>query len=450
MSSPDDRFTATLSQLRPREFADRRPGRLSLCVADDSGTRELSVQGPRITGGAHPDNQIVVVDETMSAVHFELAVHERGVALRDLGSKNGTWVSPGVRVAEVWLQPGASFRAGGCSVTLVGLDDVAVPIATTGRFGEFRGRSAKMGELFARLQRLAELPLDVLLIGETGTGKELVARGLHAESPRSSGPFVVVDCTNLAESIAESTLLGHRKGAFTGAASDQPGLLEIADGGTLFIDEIGELPASLQPKLLRALDRHETRRVGETDFRRFDARVVAATNRDLHAMVNEGTFRADLYFRLAQMRVDLPPLRERGKADIALLADLFVAQCAAERGVRLQLERPVYEALARHAWPGNVRELRNVIRCAAMWSPGELITAADLPPLGEPPPSATADERQRLQHALTQPIADARNAFDRVYVTRIIADVDGNQSEAARRIGMSRSAFRELLKRLGL
>ena len=455
MTSAKDRFTATMSELRAREVMDRRPGLLALHVTDDAGPRDITVQGPHATAGAHADNALVLRDEGISNVHFELEVKDDGATLRDLGSKNGTWIGGMVRVQAVWLKRGSTFTAGGCTIKLVAIDPIEVPVSTAGRFGELYGRGSKMGELFSKLQRLATLPLDVLVVGETGTGKELVARGLHSESERAGGPFVVLDCTNLNEGIAESMLFGHRKGAFTDASSDQPGLLEQADGGTLFIDEIGELPLPLQPKLLRALENHQTRRVGETAYRTFDARIVAATNRDLRRMVNDGKFRADLYFRLAQMRLDVLPLRERGKADITLLADLFLDRFSKERGTSLEFDNPTYAVLTGYHWPGNVRELRNVVRYVAMWTEGSTITLKDLPPLEQSPADATKSARTsssgrgaELEEALLLPITDARVAFDRVYVARILAEVGGNQSEAARRIGMSRSAFRELLKRV--
>ncbi|MBL4686389.1 MAG: sigma-54-dependent Fis family transcriptional regulator [Nannocystaceae bacterium] len=216
----------------------------------------------------------------------------------------------------------------------------------------------------------------------------------------------------------------------------------------------------LQPKLLRALENHETRRVGDGTYRKFDARIIAATNRDLRRMVNEGKFRADLYFRLAQMQLDIPPLRERGRGDVTLLADLFLDRFAKEREGALSFDKQAYTALIEHPWPGNVRELRNVVRYAALWTQGDKVTTTDLPPLehiGSEPPASTSTATARpstgnpdLEEALLLPIADAREAFDRVYVARILAEVGNNQSEAARRIDMSRSAFRELLKRLEL
>ncbi|MCH9687339.1 MAG: sigma 54-interacting transcriptional regulator [Deltaproteobacteria bacterium] len=453
MTDDKDRFTATLRHRKAAEVMTRRPGLVALRVDDADGQRDCIVKGPRATIGAHPSNALVVRDDAVSSVHLQLQIDDGGGAtLRDLGSKNGTWVG-GARVRDVWLGPGCSFRAGACTITLVGIDPVEVPVSTVGRFGDLYGRGSKMGELFAKLERLASIPLDILVVGETGTGKELVARGLHTQSSRKDGPLVVLDCTILNEGVVESTLFGHCKGTFTGALTDQPGLLEQADGGTLFIDEISELPLPLQPKLLRALENHSTRRIGETAYRTFDARIVAATNRDLRRMVNEGMFRADLYFRLAQIQLEVAPLRDRGKGDVALLADLFLDRFAKERGVDLRFANETYSKLASHDWPGNVRELRNAIRYAAMLTEGRQIDAEDLPPLHTVGPDTGASSATgvvALEQAMRLPIVDARVAFERVYVARAMTEAQGNQSEAARRIGMSRSAFRDLIRRIEL
>lgn len=457
MTVDADRFTVSMGQLRPREVMHKRPGRIRVRVTDSAGTRELALSANRLCAGAHESNEIVLHDGAASGTHIELQVREGGVLVRDLRSKNGTWIGHDVRVEQVVLSPGAAIRAGTSTITLLGVDDVDIPVSTLGRFGEMVGPGPRMNELFSRLHRIGPLALDVLVVGETGTGKELVARGLHEHSPRGRKPFIVVDCPNLNEGIAESILFGHARGSFTGATQDQPGLLEQADGGTLFIDEVGELPLSLQPKLLRALERHETRRVGESHYRPFDARVIAATHRDLRSMANTGDFRADLFFRLAQLQVDLPPLRERAPADVHELADLFLERYSEHRSVRLSFDRDAYEALAQHTWPGNVRELRNMVRCAAMLAEGPKVAVADFPELRPADPAETAGIQAGagpvaavIEGALDQPFAEAKRTFARVYVQRVLAAAEGNQSEAARMVGMSRSSFRELMKRAGL
>lgn len=456
MPTERERFTETLSQVRVREIRGRQPGVVRLRVNGGSGQHELRVAERRVTGGAHHDNTVVLPnDPAVSNVHFELLIDERGATLRDLGSKNGTWIHPGVRVREVWIEPGASFGVGSSRIEMLGVEDVDIPVSTIGRFATLHGFGSAMGELFAKLDRLAPLPLDVLVTGETGTGKELVARGLHAESERSNGPLVVLDCTSLNDSIAESILFGHAKGSFTGAVDDRAGLLEEADKGTLFIDEVGELPLAQQAKLLRALGEREVCRVGETRRRRFDARIIAATNRDLVKMVSQGAFREDLYFRLARVTLNVPALRERGAADIHGLADLFLDRFARERGTRLRWSKPAYDRLASHPWPGNVRELHNVVRYAALWAQNDEVGVDDLPPLAfdralqsRSASSAASSHVAELEAALLSPFSEARQVFERVYVTRVLAETNGNKSEAARRLDMSPSSFWDLVKRV--
>lgn len=425
-----------------------RPELVTLHITDDAGPRNLTVRGRQAIGGGHKSNAIVIQDSTVSGLHFELSVVLDGVAVRDLGSKNGTWIGDGVRLTEAWLRPGSSFRVGGSVIRLVGIDMVDIPVSTTGRFGKLIGPGAKMNELFAKLNRLAGLPLDLLVIGETGTGKELVAQGLHDASPRARGPLVIVDCAALTPTLAEGVLFGHVKGAFTDAVADQPGLLEQAHGGTLFIDEIGELPLELQPKLLRALETQQTRRVGESKFRTFDARIVAATHRDLRRMVNAGEFRSDLYFRLADMQLDIPPLRERGRADVVSLADLFLEGFAAERGVELRFSAECREVLSSYPWPGNVRELKKAVRCAAMLAEGPEVGVGDLPAQVRTGRAGAAVERGAVVDVLDLPHREARRAFERLYLDRLLAQTGGNKTQAAKMAGMTRSGFRSLVDRV--
>ncbi|MEX1364156.1 MAG: sigma 54-interacting transcriptional regulator [Nannocystaceae bacterium] len=450
MPSPRDRFTATFSELRPREIMTRRPGRIVLRATGTDGARDVVIDGPSITIGAHDDSGIVVKDEAVSNVHCELKLSDDGIILRDLNSKNGTWIG-NVRVREVCMPPGGTFMIGASAITIQAVSNVDIPVSTADHFGQLYGSGTKMGELFSKLERLATMPLDVLVIGETGTGKDLIAKGLHEHSERRNRPFVVVDCTNLNEGIAESILFGHRRGTFTGAQDDHVGLLEQGHGGTLFFDEIGELPTGLQPKLLRAFEERAIRRLGDTEYRPFDSRIIAATNRDLLRMVGEGQFREDLYFRLAQVTLKVPPLRERGRGDISLLADLFLARVAENSGRPLLFDESAYTALTNCAWPGNVRQLRNAVRYAAMWATGSNVTEDDLPPLDT---SAQGDRRgtdavrmEEVSDALRQCWSDAQKIFGKIYLDRLLESTDGNQSEAARRAGMSRSALRDLVKR---
>jgi DNA-binding NtrC family response regulator len=456
MPTAKDRYTATLGVLRLREVPGHRPGRIALQLATTSGRRDVVIDESRATIGAHAQNDVVLKDDAISRVHCELRLADDRVILRDLGSKNGTWVG-NVRVHEVGLPPGGSFSVGGCTITVRSVDAIEIPLSTAERFGRLYGSGSKMGELFSKLERLAAVEIDVLVLGETGTGKELIARGIHESSDRRDGPFVVVDCTNLNEGIVESILFGHRKGTFTGAVSDHVGLLEQAHGGSLFFDELGELPLGLQAKLLRALEQRETRRIGETEYRPFDARVIAATKRDIVRMVAEERFRDDLYFRLAQVTLNVPPLRERGSGDITFLADMFLSRVAEERGCSLRFDETAYAKLTSYSWPGNVRELSNAVRNAAVSARGVDITHEDLPKLDassamEPSvrpqiPGLPGLPLDRLLETLTGQWSEARRLFEKIYTSRILEVASGNQSEAARMAGMSRSAFRDLVKR---
>ncbi|MBL4683330.1 MAG: sigma 54-dependent Fis family transcriptional regulator [Nannocystaceae bacterium] len=459
------RYTETLSQLRLKEVTSRQPGQLVLRVTSEAERKDVRIRGRRFTVGAHGDNDLVLDDPAVSDLHCEMTVDDdgSGLLLRDLGSKNGTWIgaNASIGVREVWVGLGGSFSIGTFEITLLDVEAVTVPVSTLGRFDNLYGRGTKMGELFAKLERLATFDLDVLIVGETGTGKELVAQGLHARSGRK-GEFVVLNCADVDDGLIGSQLHGHIKGAFTGA-ENQVGLLEQADGGTLFLDEIGDLSLSLQQKLLRILAQREFQPRGAVKPRAFDARVVAATNRDLTRMVGAGEFREDLYFRFAQMTLELPSLRDRGSVDIHALADLFLDRIAKRRGTQLRLSRGAYDVLEQCRWRGNVRELHNAISYAASWAQGEEVTEQDLPTLelvgmgelastavGRAPAGRASAHSTELEGALLLPLTEARIAFERVYVARVLADASGNKSEAARRLGVSRSTFGSMLKRVGL
>ena len=427
------------------QVVHRRLGRVKLRVrtGPDRG-REIEVPRTSITGGRSEVNDLVLSDGSVSTTHFELVLRDGGVLLRDRGSTNGTWIG-NVRVVEAWIDVRTVFSPGQrIEVELLTADEVDVPISAHDRFEELHGASLAMREVFSVLEQAAHASLDVLLHGETGTGKELAARAVHSRSPRASGPFVVLDCAALPRELAEATILGYKKGAFTGAHDDNPGCFEEAHGGTLFMDEIGELPLDLQPKLLRVLDRREVQRIGEVKTRPVDVRLVAATHRDLRQMVGEGKFRGDLYYRLAELTVTLPALRERG-SDVLLLADRFLEGFARIRGMPLSFTDDAYQALLSHPWAGNVRELKKVIKRAAMLCPGPRVRRDDLV-LG----SRSAVANDGAEEIYSLPLEQARMAFEREYFTRLLEQTGGNVSEAARRTGYTRQGLRDLLKRIGV
>ncbi|GGO76498.1 anaerobic nitric oxide reductase transcriptional regulator [Marinobacterium nitratireducens] len=335
---------------------------------------------------------------------------------------------------------------------------VARALQEEGRGSEIIGESVPMQRLRDEIAIVARSSLAVLVQGETGVGKELVARQVHALSDRAEQPMVQVNCAALPESIAESELFGHRKGAFSGAVEDRAGKFEIADGGTLFLDEIGELPLAIQAKLLRALQSGEIQRVGSDQVLHSDVRIVAATNRDLQQEVRDGRFRADLYHRLSVYPVLVPPLRERGQ-DILLLAGYLLETSQRRLGIRaLRLSADARQALLNYGWPGNVRELEHLLSRAALKARSDsdrdtvvlqrrhLGLDTDVSPPGtgadvEPPNAAAADDRT---------LKDAVDDFQRAFITQRLDEQHDNMAAAARSLGLDRGNFYRLLKRLGL
>ena len=305
-------------------------------------------------------------------------------------------------------------------------------------FAELVGESAPMQRLYDLMGRIAGSDASVLITGESGTGKELVARALHRSSPRHAGPFVAINCAALPEPLLESELFGHVRGAFTDARADRVGLLAQASGGTLLFDEIGELPATLQPKLLRALQERRVRPVGGTREQPFDARVIAATNRDVDGMVEDGSFREDLFFRINVIHLSVPPLRDRGN-DVLLLAQRFLEREAQRTGKPLAPIGPeVAERLLSYAWPGNVRELHNCIERAVALARYDRITVDDLP---ERIQRYRAPASPSEEHGPLLPLAEV----ERRHILRVLDECGGNQTMAARILGLARRTLHRKL-----
>jgi DNA-binding NtrC family response regulator len=385
---------------------------LTVVQGAQAGQRFRVEDDPVKIGGA-PDNAVILSDPTVSRHHAEVLVTQRGLLIRDLGSTNGTYVD-GLRIQEVFLRPGSRIRFGNTTLEL-NLSEESQVVAPTASesFHGLIGQSLIMRQLAAILQRLSGNDITVILTGETGTGKEMVAQALHAASPWSKEPFVVLDCSALDRELAGSEIFGHEAGAFTGAVGSRAGAFEQASRGTLFIDEIGELALDLQAKLLRALEKREVKRLGGVAPIDVRCRVIAATHRDLSAMVKAGQFRQDLYYRLAQVIVRVPSLRDR-REDIPLLARSFVA---AEGGSR-SLSADALEALSSAPLAGNVRELKNLVRRACAMCASDVVTAADLD-LG-PAPAVEEEPASRksagiLKDAEKQAILEAleQNGFNR-------------------------------------
>jgi DNA-binding NtrC family response regulator len=315
--------------------------------------------------------------------------------------------------------------------------------------GGLVGRSLPMKKVYTLIDKVARTPLTVLILGESGTGKELCARAIHEQSPRAAERFQAVNCAAFTETLLESELFGHEKGAFTGADKKKLGHFEVAQGGTLFLDEVAEAPASVQAKLLRVIQEREIVRVGGTDPIKTDVRIVAATNKDLEAEVAAGRFRQDLYYRLATFTIQLPPLRERPD-DIALLCERFLRR-EGQAPRALSVEATL--ALSRHPWPGNVRQLENAMaRATVMVGPDGPIELEHLPPEvvagGATPPSASGEAMDTRLFDL--PLKEARERFERVYLEELLRRCQGNVSEASRRAGLGRASLHEKINKLGL
>lgn len=432
-----------------------RPGRIVIVIVDgpDKGKHhhlEVS-RGRVIKAGRAAVNELVLHDTAVSGTHFELRVQDEGILLRDLESTNGVYIHE-ARVKEAVLGLGVVFRVGKTSIKIVSTATISVTMSERDHFGELYGDSSIMREVFADLERVAGLAerLTVLVAGETGTGKELVARGLHAASPRAAGPFVVLDCTALPRELAESHIFGHARGAFTGAIRDHAGAFEQAHGGTLFIDELGELPIDLQAKLLRLLESGEVVRLGDTAVRRVDVRVITATHRDLRLMMSQEKFRPDLYYRLAVKVVEIPALRERG-ADIVLLARRFLASVCARNGLAAkELSPAACEALLRARWPGNVRQLKGTLECAALTTTNMVLDPSDIRlDDGDDQPGPDGE----LGSMLRLPIAQAKEAFERTYYRALLKRIGRGAKWAGRGAkftGLDRTGFIKALRRLGL
>ncbi|MDB4997123.1 MAG: Response regulator of zinc sigma-54-dependent two-component system [Myxococcaceae bacterium] len=419
-----------------------------VAVSGPATGRALAMASAQATVGRHPTNDLVLDDPRVSGVHLELRRVGDHLHVRDAGSTNGTWLGKH-RVLEVELDAGAELTVGG---TLLRVDvDEAVatsPVSANESFGELVGQSVVMRELFATLERIAPKTVGLLLQGETGTGKEEVARAIHERSERKGRPFVVIDATALPETLTESLLFGHETGAITGATDRRIGFFEAADGGTIFLDEIGELSASLQAKFLRVLERHEITRLGGQAPIKLDVRVIAATHRDLRLEIEAGRFREDLYFRLAPVRILLPPLRDRSD-DVPLLCQKLLQSITGERAI--VLEAAALAHLQAQPWPGNVRELRNVLTRAAALASDDIIKRTDVAGEGFGF-RGTREERSALDLNGTFGTAKERaiERFESAYLAALMKRCAGNLSLAAREADLARHHLREVLKKRGL
>ena len=440
MTTPPDEDQLTTQLARRTALAAPSSASWVLRVMDGvdagKGFRIDDVATKRVLIGQSPACDVQLSDRSVSRRHAALESDASGVRLVDLGSRNGTWVGR-LRIRDAYVADGEVVRFGDATVRLE-TDGVMHALAASEEVSFHRviGASPEMRRLYPLLQRIAGADVPVLIEGETGTGKEVLAEAIHEASPRSRGPFVVLDCTTVSPSLLEAELFGHERGAFTGAVSARIGLFEEANGGTLFIDEIGDLDISLQAKLLRALERKEVRRVGSSNIVKLDVRIVAATRRDLDREVQARRFRDDLFYRLAVARVELPALRKR-QGDIAFLTRFFWLRLGGDDAA---LSPDVIQRFESYDWPGNVRELANAV--ARQIALGDFEVPART---GEQPAMSSGIDVLDQIVKSGQPLPLARQAvvdeLERRYVQHMLALHGGNVTRAAAASGIGRRYF---------
>ena len=416
--------------------------------------------GPEVDIGTAKTCHLILTDPTVSRHHCKLRIEGDGVRVTDSGSRNGTFVDS-VQLNDGWARPDSSIACGDTVLTLRLLDElIELPLSPRQHFGALRGASTRMRQLFAILERIAPSETTVLLEGETGTGKDLAAEGLHDGSNRSPGPFIVFDCSAVSAQLIESELFGHIQGAFTGASTDRLGAFEAADGGTLFLDEVGELPLNLQPKLLRALEHFEIRRLGDNQPRTVNVRIIAATNRSLAAEVDAGRFREDLFYRLAVVRISMPPLRER-LGDIPLLVAHFANEFGIREGIQAidtALPADLIRRFSTERWPGNVRQLRNAVARALSMGPEvyRMVGSGHHHRLASTnsKPESNPEHPGPVEIDLSVPLKTARDrrseAFERAYILAALAKTGGNVTRAAELAGVHRKFIHRAIHKYNL
>ncbi|ACY13950.1 sigma 54-interacting transcriptional regulator [Haliangium ochraceum] len=433
----DEHDATTPLTSSPPDSLTVRGFRLEIIEGPDSPTTWESA-GTECTIGVHPSCSLVSRDGAISRFHCEIRVDDRGARVRDLGSMNGTFLD-GVRVVDAFLKNDSLLRLGRSVLRFRYLSrDNPVRLSERSVFGQLVGESVAMRATFALLEPAAATDIAILLEGETGTGKSVAARSIHQESQRHDGPFVVFDCGSTPANLLESELFGHDKGAFTGANSERMGVFEEASGGTIFLDELGELPLALQPKLLGVLENRSLRRLGSSVTRSVDVRVVAATNRDLRAAVNDGRFREDLFYRVAVVTVKMPALRHRLDDLRSLVTHLLSRLAVAPERIESIMSPEFIATLRGAAWPGNIRELRNYLE-------HYLIFEGALPTRFDPA------ERPALPVDLRIPFSEAKQQmqqeFEYQYIRELLHAHGGKVAQAAEAAGLNRTSLYRLMQR---
>lgn len=452
-------FGSTTEVLSPDEISPRDVISLRKCIL-------LIIDGPnkgqkydlgrkKITKiGKKSDNDIVLTDQTVSRQHLEIHATADSYLLKDHKSTNGTFINS-IRVKEAFLSPGDIITVGNTKFEYQAYDErVQMEPSKNSYFGEMVGKSKKMRQIFGVLERISPTLATVIIEGETGTGKELVAKAIHTNSLRKDKPFIVFDCSAVAANLIESELFGHMKGSFTGAIKDRKGAFEQANTGTIFLDEIGELSLDLQPKLLRALEQREIKRVGSTQSVNLDVRVVCATNRDLRQMVDEGKFREDLYYRLSVVKIQLPSLKQRTE-DIPLIVEKLLTSARYNKKpdgsfFASKVDDDALKILQRYQWPGNVRELNNILERAVSFSEKGEITGKHLQFIFNEVTLAPDDPLITGAGVDTNiPFKEAKQkiveSFEKEYLEELLKKNKSNVSKAAREAKIDRKHLRNLL-----
>ena len=405
--------------------------------------REYLLDREKVRVGSAVDNDLIIRNQTVSRHHCEIEATAAGHRVRDLGSTNGIELD-GCLIMDAMLHPGAQLMIGDVSLKFQPLEErVEIPLSPDDHFGNMLGHSTQMRALFHLAERVLPHDTTLLITGETGTGKGLLAEEIHLRSPRKDKPFVVVDCSTIPPKLMESELFGHVRGAFTGALYTRPGAIQEAEGGTIFFDEVGELPPPMQTKLLRVLESRQVKPVGSTESTKVDVRIMAATNRNLKLEVEERRFRRDLFFRLCVFELKIPPLQEH-REDVPHLARMFLKKLTG--GSERRLGDDALRLLVRHDWPGNVRELRNVIERVARLVDDPVIDSETL--LSTSVSQITTRPNRSLGNIQSNtPINEAKEQFEKEYLLELLQRHDYNVSAASRTAQIHRQSLHRLLRK---
>ncbi len=447
--------TLYIARTKPRERMVIKKAKL-LVVSGDLQGREFIVAKDIFTIGTGRDNDLILHDGTVSSRHCEIEITPNEYLVRDLGSTNGT-LTQGVRVTEAFLEEGMEIQLGQTKMVFCPLQEMKEFVLSNQKaFGNLLGSSVAMRRVFHDAETYAPTDATLLIEGETGTGKEVLAEEIHRHSLRKNKPFIVIDCAALARELIESELFGHQKGSFTGASTDRIGAFEHADGGTVFLDEIADLSPALQPKLLRVLEKKEIRRLGSNAVRNVNVRIISATNKKLSNEVQAGTFREDLFFRLSVAYIELPPLRRR-KDDIPMFSEVFLKNFLGDDAMaKVANFDKAMDVFRNHTWPGNVRELKNLIEIASYSHKSPIATDATRAPVDL---SAflymgrlrTEDDESRMEFTADRPFKEAKNdlvrKFEAEYVRDLLERYEGNVSRGAREAGIERAYLQRLIRK---